>query len=108
MMGDESGNGEAAVTSMANGAHVITTDAQTPAAALVTPTKQKSSSSDAPSPPSAKVVHYTDVRTKALGVKAELEELRSKQLAKNIRSEIGKSRADDSDSIMCFYLDCVF
>lgn len=41
-------------------------------------------------PASEKVVHHTDVRTKALGVKAELEALRSKQLAKNIRSEIGK------------------
>lgn len=94
-MKDDSANGESTAM-MAKGAisHDNISDCQSPAAiaaALVTPTKKKHSSPPS-SPPSAKVIHYTDARTKALGVKAELEELRRKQLAKNKRNEIGEEK----------------
>ena len=94
-MKDDSASGESTAM-MARGAisHDDISDCQSPAAtaaALVTPTKKKHSSPPS-SPPSAKVIHYTDARTKALGVKAELEELRRKQLAKNKRNEIGEEK----------------
>jgi hypothetical protein len=94
-MKDDSANGEStAMMARVAISHDDISDFQSPAAtaaALVTPTKKKHSSPPS-SPPSAKVIHYTDARTKALGVKAELEELRRKQLAKNKRNEIGEEK----------------
>ena len=95
MTGDQSGNEEASVTAgnpspnARNHHTVLSSSPSAPqnTAALIAPSKEHLTGV---SPPSAKVVHYTDVRTKALGVKAELEELRRKQLAKNLRQDIGK------------------
>jgi hypothetical protein len=96
-MGDEKGSGEASVIvdnesrSNRDGhqQEMSFSTSNTPfhtSVALVTPSRDQHNRL---SPPSARVVHHTDVRTKALGVKAELEELRSKQLAKSIRQDIG-------------------
>lgn len=63
-------------------------------AGVITPCDKEQHAPDIPlSPPSVKVVQHTDVRARALGVKAELEALRSKQLAQSIRNDIGKYTA---------------
>lgn len=59
--------------------------------ALVTPVKEQPDDLSSPSP---NLIQHMDARSRALGRKAELEELRSKRLAKNIRRELNVGYCD--------------
>jgi hypothetical protein len=59
--------------------------------ALVTPVKEQPDDLSSPYP---NLIQHMDARSRALGRKAELEELRSKRLAKNIRRELNVGYCD--------------
>jgi hypothetical protein len=89
-MGDELG-GETNIAAIANSlpSHLPSPNG-VDSAALVTPLKEQR---DDLSPPPANLIQHMDARSRALGRKAELDELRSKRLAKNIRRDF---KAGDS------------